>query len=52
MSFVFPVTRRQSYAETLRIFRRGLLSHGFMWALADRDEVFAAFLRKHDVGRP
>ena len=51
MSFVFPATRRQSYAETLCIFRRGLLSHGFMWALAERDEVFAAFLRKHGVER-
>ena len=52
MSFVLPVTRRQSYAHTLNLFRRGLLSHGFMWEIAKGDEVFAAFLRKHGVERP
>ena len=41
--------RRGSYQHTLSNYDKGLLSAGFMWELAKRDEVFAAFLRKNKV---
>jgi len=44
-----PVGYRASYTDTLETFRRGLLSHGFVWEMAKHDEVFAAFLRKNGV---
>lgn len=40
---------RKTYAGSLELYERGLLSLGFLWQLAERDEVFAAYLRKHHV---
>jgi uncharacterized protein (DUF1810 family) len=45
-------TKRPTYASTLATWRKGLLSDGFMWEIARRDEVFAAYLRRHKVPRP
>ena len=47
-----PPGYRRTYAGVLDTFKRGLLSHGFMWELAKRDEVFGAFLRKNGVEKP
>ena len=44
--------RRVSYHETLAMFLRGTLSLGLLWELAERDEVFRAWLIKRDVERP
>lgn len=40
---------RPNHARTLRIFRKGLLSQGFVWELADHDEIFAARLRREGI---
>lgn len=57
MSFDFsslplPDGYRRTYEGTLDAFRRGLLSHGLMWELAKHDEVFAARLRREEIGKP
>jgi len=49
-----PRTKFQAtYAETVAMARPGgCLSIGFVWALAEHDEVFAAYLRKVGLEKP
>lgn len=47
-----PDGYRRTYDGVLDAFRRGLLSHGFIWELAKNDDVFAARLRKDGVEKP
>lgn len=47
VTFEFPrPSRSVSYAETISMYHRGLLTCGFLWALATSDDVFAAYLRR------
>lgn len=57
MKFDFAALRRpegfrRTYVNTIEAFRKGLLSHGFMWEVAKNDELFAALLRKEGIEKP
>lgn len=49
MTFPKAKSIRLTYAQTIEAHRKGFLSLGFLWELAERDAVFAAYLRRQGI---